>query len=66
MTDPLTSFSADDATEHWKNGGGATVRLDMSSHMTTGGGSVFKMSGFSEGLERVTSNCAATLSTRAA
>ena len=40
MTELLTEFSPDDATNHWQNGDGASVRIDMSAHMHTGGGKV--------------------------
>lgn len=43
---PLNSFSRHDAIVHWATGGGADVHIDMTSHMLTGGGSVFSANDF--------------------
>ena len=39
--DPFTEFTPEMADFHWSNGNGETVYIDMASHMSSGGGSVF-------------------------
>jgi hypothetical protein len=45
-TDPYTEFTPEMADEHWSNGNGETVYIDMASHMNSGGGSVFSPGDF--------------------
>ncbi|EHS51553.1 hypothetical protein PDO_5134, partial [Rhizobium sp. PDO1-076] len=43
---PLKSLDIEAALKHWRNGEGATLTLDMYSHMSTGGGRVFDVDDF--------------------
>ena len=43
---PYSAITLSQAYEHWKNGGGEAVYVDMASHMSSGGGSVFSISSF--------------------
>lgn len=45
---PFTTFSASTTSEHWTNGNGATVFVDMSSHLTQGAGNVFSIQNFGQ------------------
>lgn len=51
---PLKSFSWEDAQAHWETGSGATVYVDMSSHMASGGGIVFSARDFATPIGNIT------------
>lgn len=51
---PLTSFSWEGAQAHWETGNGATVYVDMSSHMASGGGTVFSPRDFATPIGNIT------------
>ncbi len=53
---PVSSISKKEALDHWTNGMGTGVYVDMSSHMTTGGGSIFSISDFASEIEKKTQN----------
>lgn len=44
--DPFALLTREQAAEHWRNGNGETVYVDMSTHMTLGAGSEFSIEDF--------------------
>jgi hypothetical protein len=54
VSNPYFSFTSEMASAQWSNGGGATVYVDMHSHMMTGGGNVFSITDFSNDIGRAT------------
>ena len=47
---PIDRLDVDTALDHWANGKGGDVYVDATSHMISGGGSVFDLQSFSNGL----------------
>jgi hypothetical protein len=47
---PLSIVTSERALQQWTTGGGNTLYVDMSDHLTSGGGSVFNVGSFAESI----------------
>lgn len=50
QSDPFTVLTREQADEHWRSGNGEAIYVDMSSHMSSGGGSVFSINDFASSI----------------